>query len=371
MSRPASACQSATPLREPTVGPAIAWRSRSRSSGSSPMILRRHAANAVQHVVSAVGLAEAARAVGAFQLDDNAFRGAAHIQGTDIELPHRHLHAVQGDAGDPSGCRREDRKIDLHIAFRLDPTTTGWVAARRARCNPRRVERGIPAVIVRNQRKLNACHIRRDRPHACRLRTSGEYRIHQQDLHATIAHDARQIALRIAIHRHCERWRSLCEGRTCLVQIDTRISDVAKPEAAPLFAQGFQRGRVKLPVQPQRKLADWSQRRCRGVHADHQCSDVALAAGQYGTANTCRHISGVERYRDRRDNPPPERATQHCGQRRVAHHYGSIRAVAEPLATSLPSWLVVVSVRSTKCLPPSSRTAVTVAFASRSSPGHT
>src|SRR5207302_8321925 len=49
----------------------------------------------------------------------------------------------------------------------------------------------------------------------------------------------------------------------------------------------------------------------------------------------------------------------------------SSRAVAEPVTTGVPSWLVVVTDTSTRCLPSSSLRASTVAVAVNVSPGHT
>ena len=75
--------------------------------------LPRHALDALQHFVRAVGLAEAVRAIGGFQLDDDAFGGAAHVHRADVELPHRHRHAVQRDAGDRRlTWRATDRDVD-------------------------------------------------------------------------------------------------------------------------------------------------------------------------------------------------------------------------------------------------------------------
>src|SRR6478609_7081191 len=101
--------------------------------------------------------------------------------------------------------------------------------------------------------------------------------------------------------------------------------------------------------------------------------------GDFASAGT-RHVAsiseGAASLRRRLKTAAPTRLSADRAQsddlrlRCIAHH-GSTRAVALPLATSLPSWLVVDNARSTKCFPPSSRIAAIVAFASRSSPGHT
>ncbi len=95
-------------------------------------------------------------------------------------------------------CRGEAGKSICTVGFARSHDH-GLGGGTQGRCNPRCVERGIPAVIVRNQRKLNAGHIRRDRPHACRLRTSGAHWIDQQDLHTTIAHRRARDRLWMAI----------------------------------------------------------------------------------------------------------------------------------------------------------------------------
>ena len=261
--------------------------------------------------------------------------------------------------------------------------------------------------LVRHQRQFDAGQIRGGRPHPCCFRSADANRVDQQDLHAAIAHRAREIVAAradaptppAAAHR----------GRTRDTRSPDRHRDRRYRPASvrrPTFAQHPQRVGRELPIEVQCQLDSRARlSRCRTKHRD-QPRSVALRAGQRRRAArppARRHsierlhgtpasrasaplrqarCSAVRRERhsasSRAELGPANRLAfrsvqrERAERRSLAHGSGiDPRAVAEPLATSLPSWLVVDSVRSTKCLPPSSRIADTVALASRSSPGHT
>ena len=132
--------------------------------------LPRHALDALQHFVRAVGLAEAARAIGGFQLDDDALGGAAHVHRADVELPHRHRHAVQRDAGDR---RLALRAIDHDVAWpSRDRPRRPAAASRRAASKraPRQARhpRAPPARVRRRSapRRSTTCVRRPARRHA-------------------------------------------------------------------------------------------------------------------------------------------------------------------------------------------------------------
>ncbi len=116
---------------------------------------------ALQHFVSTVGLAKAAHAVCGFQFDDDALRGAAHIHRADVELPHRHLHAVQGDAGHSVRRRGRGREIEPRVVLGVSHDH-GLRRCPERRCKLSRVECSDPAVIMCNKGQLDAGHIGSD-----------------------------------------------------------------------------------------------------------------------------------------------------------------------------------------------------------------
>ncbi|MEJ0020084.1 MAG: hypothetical protein WDN25_26765 [Acetobacteraceae bacterium] len=281
MSSPASACQSARPLREPMVRAghrlAQAQPVQRALAGQQP----RHALEALPHVLGAVGLAEAARAVAGLQFHHDALGGAAHIHRADIELAHRHRHAVQRNTGDGGAWRRTDRDLRRRRGGGDHGLGRG---AQRGR-EPRRLRRIVPS----DQCEFDPGEVGGHRPHAGRRGATVARRIDQHHLHAAVPHRARQFIVGVTVHGDRERRCAACEAAACIGQCRTGIGDIGELQPSSRRSQTLERSSGKLPIEMQRQFHARSERGRRRIELCDQPGDVGPGRHQRDPARIGGH----------------------------------------------------------------------------------
>ncbi len=235
---------------------------------------------------------------------------------------------------------------------------------------------------MRDQRQFGAGEISGGSPHARGFRTTNTHRINQHDLHAAVDHRARQISRRMAMRGYRERWRTARKTAARIRKVSTRVCDVGQLQPSAGIPQGVQHIGAQLRIKLQCKFNGRSQCVCRSVQPVDQRRDIRLRTCKHHPPNVTRHGANVVKpQRNRHGQTLPQgapqprvkrytvssadriktfsflapnrlafrrrqidraiRLQQHiAGQWRMPFNHcrqGSIRAVALPLATSLPS----------------------------------